>query len=80
VSVHDVLHALAGLRGDDEELDGAVVVGFAAAVEWMTPDGTKWLCLQTGDAAGQELQRWQVQGYLFNVLHDPAWHEDDGDD
>jgi hypothetical protein len=78
----DLLHALAATRPEDSGLDGAVVVGYAAVVEWMSPDGEKWLTLETGNAMGEPLVRWQLQGYLHNVLHDPAWQGgcDDGDD
>jgi hypothetical protein len=80
-----IIAALQAARPDDDDLDGAVVIGFAAVAEWMTPSGERWISLETGDASGADLQRWQVQGYFFNVLHDPAWqpeqgHEDDAGD
>jgi hypothetical protein len=65
-------------RIDDADLGEAVVIGYAAVAEWMTPDGTRWLSLTTGDATDEELMRWQVQGYFYNVLNDPAWEDDDG--
>lgn len=78
-----IITALQAARPDDDDLDGAVVIGFAAVAEWMTPSGHRWISLETGDASGEALQRWQVQGYFFNVLHDPAWQPEDfgdGDD
>jgi hypothetical protein len=70
-----VLRALSDARPDHDSLDGAVVIGYGAVVEWMAPDGTRWLTLSTGDAGGNDLQSWQVQGYFHNVLHDPHWQD-----
>jgi len=65
----------------DEELAEAIVTKYAAVVEWMAPDGNRWLHLVSGDAGDEDegLHRWDVQGMFFNVLYDPAW-QPDGDD
>lgn len=67
---------------DGEALENAVLTKYAAVVEWMAPDGVKWLSIISGDAADEHegLQRWDVQGMFFNVLHDPAWHPGGGGD
>lgn len=72
--------ALADTRHDDEDLADAVVTKFAAVIEWMDPEGKRWLSLVDGDAGSERLQRWDVQGLFFNVMHDPAWHPDGDDD
>jgi hypothetical protein len=66
-----------------EPFDGAVITRFVAIAEWMTTAGGKWLVVTTGDAADEELATWDVQGFLFNLLHHPSWHhphDDDDDD
>lgn len=72
--VRRVFDALQATRSDDEDLDGAVLVGFAAVAEWVRPDGGRHLSIVDGRGTGERLERWQTQGYFFNVLHDPAWH------
>lgn len=79
-AVASVRDALSSTRRGDEDLDGAVLTRFAAVVEWMDPDGEKWLSIVDGDAGDQRLKRWDVQGLLFNVMHDPAWQHDDEED
>jgi hypothetical protein len=74
-----ILAALAKTRDGDDDLGEAVVTKYAAVVEWMAPDGNRWLSLVTADAGDVELQRWDVQGMFFNVMHDPAWHPRDED-
>ena len=66
----------------DSALENAVLTKYAGVVEWMAPDGERWLSIVSGDASDEDagLQRWDVQGMFFNVLHDPAWHPEDGDD
>lgn len=80
----DELRAALAMSGaDDADLHGAVVTKYAAVVEWMAPDGERWLSLTDGDAGGERLHRWDVQGMFFNVLHDPAWNgpgRDEADD
>jgi hypothetical protein len=63
----------------DEDLAAATLTKYAAVVEWMDAEGTKWLSIVSGDAGDDEhgLQRWDVQGMFFNVLHDPAWYPED---
>jgi hypothetical protein len=74
------MSALQASRADDKDLSDAVVVGYAAVTEWLAPDGKRWLTMDTSDRAGEELMRWQVQGYFHNVLHDPTWQPDDDED
>jgi hypothetical protein len=71
--------ALSATRSREEDLEEAVITKFAAVVEWMTPGGDRWLSLVDEDSGGERLQRWDVQGMFFNVLHDPAWQQDDED-
>jgi len=73
-----VFEVLSQTQDASEDIDGAVLVQYAAVAEWMTPDGERWLSLVDGAANGDRLYRWQVQGMLFNVMHDPAWHHAEG--
>lgn len=54
----------------DEDIDGAVLVGWVTVAEFMDPSGEKWLSLVAGDARGETPPIWQIQGYLHNMLND----------
>lgn len=63
----------ASVAGDDN-IDGAVLVGWVCIAEFMDGKGEKWLSTVAGDARGLHPPAWQVQGYLHNILHEgPGW-------
>lgn len=73
----------------DNELDGAVLMGYVLIAEWSTPNTERWLSKVTWSAAGKCPPAWQVDGYLHHALFEgwPALDEieldeadDDGDD
>lgn len=45
---------------DDDLPDGALVVGWALVVDYMAPDGTRWLSRAHSDS----LTNWQAKGML----------------
>lgn len=55
----------------DEELNGAVLMGWVVVAEWMSPAGQRWLSRVDGSASGEGCPAWQVQGYLHNALFEP---------
>lgn len=68
-----VFEAMRQTRQDDEDFESAVLTAFIAIGEWVSPDGTRLLTYVGGDGSGQEMPRWQTQGYAFNLLHDQIW-------
>lgn len=62
----------------DDELDGAVLIGWVCVVEWMHPSGERWLTRLSGNTRGDaHAPVWQMQGYLHNALND--WPEGESD-
>lgn len=57
----------------------SVLLGWVAICEWKAPDNERWLSLTGADALGDFPPEWQIQGYLFNGLHD-EWDRDGEDD
>lgn len=76
--LHDAIQAEA------IEIDGqrAVVYGWGLIVEWIAPDGARWLSQLVANANGAPAPEWQGQGYFHHALHDwPAvTGPDEGDD
>lgn len=54
----------------DDELEGAVLMGWVLVAEWMAPSGQRWLSKVDGSATGEGCPAWQTQGYLHNALFD----------
>lgn len=54
----------------DDDLEGAVLMGWVLVAEWMAPSGERWLSKVDGTAMGQGCPNWQTQGYLHNALFD----------
>jgi hypothetical protein len=62
----------------DEEIGGAVLIGWVCVAEWMHPTGDRWLSRLSGsDGGDRNAARWQMQGYLHNALND--WPEGEYD-
>lgn len=62
---------------DDGNVQRGIVVGWVVIAETLAPDGERWLSKFSGDAAHEQLARWQVHGYAHSVLHD--WPPPDDD-
>lgn len=66
-----IAKAIQDVAQHDDELDGAVLVGWTTIAEWMAPDGVRWLSNVDGTASGDPCPQWQSQGYLHNALFHP---------
>lgn len=56
-----------------DEMDGAVLTGWALVAEWMSPDGDRWLSKMNPPHVTQ----WQADGMRHQALHGD-WPEADG--
>lgn len=72
-AVNDVLqeHAM--------EVDGerSLLMGWCCVVEWVAPDGNRWLSYLATDARCEPAPTWQSHGYLHNALND--WPDGDSE-
>lgn len=55
------------LAGDDDELDGAVLIGYVIVAEYSAPDGERWLSQRSWTHGGPPAT-WTVKGWLHEVL------------
>lgn len=55
----------------DDDLEGAVLMGWVLVAEFMAPSGQRWLSKVDGTVAGTGCPEWQSQGYLHNALFRP---------
>lgn len=78
--VRRVLHeAIGSTNGEEDEVQGAVLVGWVVVAEWMDEDGRFWLTKQSGDAAGEKgVATWKEGGYLHEALFRWPDEKDDG--
>lgn len=70
------------LRQSDDRPQEGFLTGFVAAVEWMKPDGTYAFWRYNGDASGQGLPPWRING-LCDYAKTGGWSDigpDDEDD
>lgn len=75
-----ILHeAIQRTNATDEDLDGAVLMGWVVIAEWMAPTGERWLSKVAGNASGEGCPEWQTQGYLHNALFHPEDFRGEGD-
>lgn len=62
----------------DEEIHGAILMGYVLVAEWMDEEGQRWLSLlhasNGGDSDAPDRQR---QGYLHNALYEWPTEEED---
>lgn len=57
----------------DDDLDGSVLTGWVAVMEFTSPAGDRWLCRVDANAHGDDpAPSWQANGYLFDALHSPV--------
>lgn len=66
----------------DDDLEGAVLVGFMVVAEWRAPGGDQWISKVSGDHSAA-LPSWRERGLAAEVLHDWWAGNDDenqGDD
>jgi hypothetical protein len=61
---------------EGELANGGIITKYVAVCEVMDMTGHKWLAIVTGDGADESIVRWDVQGILFSILHDPMWSSD----
>ena len=55
----------------DDNLDGAILLGWVTVAEWMHPTGDRWLSMISANTTGdQQAPDWVVQGYLHHALYD----------
>ena len=71
----DLLHEAveATHRALNPHLEDAHLIKWVSLVDWLAPNGERLLSLVEGQANGDGLASWDIQGMLFNVLHDHAW-------
>lgn len=66
---------------DDEDLNGAALMGWVLVSEWMDGTGSRWLTRLSSDAQGESPPEWQVRGYLHEFLFaspiEPCNHDED---
>lgn len=53
----------------DEDLEGAVLVGYVTVAEWSDSSGKRWLSTFTRDISGEAPPIWTVKGWLYYALH-----------
>jgi hypothetical protein len=64
---------------DAQAAEGSVATSFVMVVEFMRPDGERFLVRYHADAAGEGLTPWQVEGVLGRALNAEAWADELGD-
>jgi hypothetical protein len=74
----EIRNVIQALAGEGAATDGAIVTGWVIVVEWMDPDGGKWLSRFNGDGADLPLVAWQMEGMLHNALHE-SWDDDEAE-
>jgi hypothetical protein len=62
---------------EDEDLEGAVLLGFLIVGEWQAPNGQRWLSKISGDSA-RTLPAWRERMLGFEVSHE--WWDSEGAD
>lgn len=61
--------ALAAIM-EPHEVEGAMLVGGVAVLEYVAPDGRRWLSrIGMGDPVGGRCPTWQQNGYLHEALY-----------
>lgn len=67
-SVREELHpAIQGTNGFEgsEDLEGAILTGWAVVAEWAAPDGQQYMSYVSADATGERsLPVWRADGML----------------
>ena len=58
-----------------ENVERSILTGWVVVAEWMADDGSKWLSKNSGDAAGERLTEWGVNGMLHEGLN-TTWETD----
>lgn len=72
--IHALLQEL-GPPGDDPEDRGSLLLGWALVMEWVSPDGSKFI--SRGHSA--EVATWHAKGLWHEALYG-HWPEPDVDD
>jgi hypothetical protein len=75
--LHEAIQTTASL---DDDLEGAVLLGWVMVAEWVAPTGKRWLSRLDGTANGSGCPDWQREGYLHNALFSDGFDNTDGPD
>lgn len=69
-----IARAIQATNGDDE-IEGALLLGFVVVAEWAAPNDIRWLSrlAGTGDGERGRVPSWTVAGWLHECLHN--WPE-----
>jgi hypothetical protein len=69
--VREELHgAIQASAAHNDDIEGAMLKGWVTIAEWVAPDGERWLSVAAaGSSPADPAPDWQIQGYLFNILH-----------
>jgi hypothetical protein len=80
-TAREQLHAaIQGTNQTDQNLEGAMLMGWVVVAEWMAPDGERWLSRVDGTAARKGCPEWQREGYLHNALYSGGFEAFEGSD
>ena len=63
--IHEAIRAS---HEDDEDVNGAVLIGWVVVAEWLGGDGKRSLTRITGTPGGEPPPQWQVRGYMYEAL------------
>jgi hypothetical protein len=72
VSREALAQAIQSTAADDEDLEGAILVGWVTIAEFVGGDGQRWLSRMAGDVRGQVPPTWTLKGWLTDSLDDLA--------
>lgn len=64
----EIAETIQQTASDDDELDGAVLVGYVMIAEWVDPSGERWLSQRTWSPSGPP-PMWTVKGWLHEQLY-----------
>lgn len=80
-SARKQLHSAIQATGQtDNDLEGAMLMGWVVVAEWMAPNGQRWLSRVDGTASGEGCPEWQRHGYLHNALFSDGFSDDEDDE
>ena len=73
--LHAAIQSTNSFEGD-EDLDGAVLTGWALVTEWAAPDGESYIGYLASDVSGEKpLPIWRESGLLYYALNHMGDHE-----
>ncbi len=54
----------------------SILTSWVVVAEWMDDKGQRWLSKNNGDAAGETMTKWAVNGFLHEALNE-SWEDTD---